>query len=102
MTTQSWLVAQLRSELNPTHLVIDNESDSHSGPPNRETHFKVVCASAKFHGLSRVKRHQLVYGIAAEALEGGVHALALHLYSADEWSARSDAVPASPKCLGGE
>ncbi|HET8704971.1 MAG TPA: BolA family transcriptional regulator, partial [Pseudomonadales bacterium] len=35
-----------------------------------------------------------------EALAQGLHALAIHTYTPEEWSAVG-AVPASPKCAGG-
>lgn len=91
---------KLLAGFDPVHLDISNESHMHSVPENSETHFKVVMASAAFDAKRRVARHQAVYAALAEELAGPVHALALHLFSPDEWQA-SSAVPASPQCLGG-
>ncbi|MDY6828220.1 MAG: BolA family transcriptional regulator, partial [Pseudomonadota bacterium] len=44
---------------------------------------------------------QSVYAALAGPLSSGVHALALHTYSPEEWAARSGAAPSSPPCLGG-
>jgi BolA protein len=65
-----------------------------------ESHYKAVVVSEQFEGLSRLKRHQHVYGTLGE-LMGEFHALALHTYTAQEWQA-SNAVPASPTCAGGD
>ena len=86
----------LGSELQPSELSIVNESHMHSGPAT-ESHFKLVCVSEAFIGLSRVKRHQSVYALLDAEFEAGMHALALHLYSPDEWRARQ-VVQDSPLC----
>lgn len=79
---------------------VENESHMHSVPPNSETHFKVTLVSGAFEGQGKVKRHQAIYRVLADELAGGVHALALHLYTPEEWAA-VDAAPASPNCMGG-
>lgn len=86
------------SVLNPIHMSIENESHMHSVPENSETHFKVVLVSSAFEGLRAVKRHQEVYKILIDELSAGVHALAMHLYTEDEWQGVS---PDSPNCVGG-
>ncbi len=91
---------KVRQGLNVSHLVIENESHMHSGPAT-DSHFKLVVVSDSFAGKRPVARHQLVYGLLADELAGPVHALALHLYTPQEWEAQSDAVPASPTCRGG-
>ena len=85
--------------LTPDFLQIINESHLHSGPAT-DSHFKVTLVSSAFDGVRTVARHQKVYGILAEELQGPVHALALHLYSPEEWRSMEQ-VPASPNCLGG-
>ena len=72
----------------------------HNVPANSETHFKVVAVSDQFEGKRSVARHQMIYKLVAEELEGPVHALALHTYTPQEWSEKQEA-PASPNCLGG-
>jgi BolA protein len=37
----------------------------------------------------------------AEELAGGVHALALHTMTPEEWFAKGGQAPESPPCLGG-
>jgi stress-induced morphogen len=101
MNVQSEIEHRLSTELEPEHLEVVNESHMHSVPPNSETHFKVVAVSAAFDGKRKVARHQQVYAIVAEQLQGPVHALALHTYTPTEWSERQQDAPDSPDCLGG-
>ncbi|MFT4823855.1 MAG: BolA protein [Halioglobus sp.] len=100
MIVQSEIESRLKTELSPTYLDVDNESHQHSVPENSETHFRVVIASEQFDGRRSVARHQLVYKVLADQLEGPVHALALHTYTPAEWAAR-EVAPPSPACLGG-
>ncbi|MFK8048215.1 MAG: BolA family protein [Halioglobus sp.] len=100
MIVQSEIEDRLKAELAPTYLEVDNESHQHSVPENSETHFRVVIVSEQFEGRRSVARHQLVYKVLADQLQGPVHALALHTYSPGEWAER-DFAPDSPACLGG-
>lgn len=89
----------VNDQFDVSHFELINESHLHSGT-NPETHFKLVLASGDFEGLSKVKRHQAVYGLTGELMAQGLHALALHLYTPEEWAETSQA-PASPNCMGG-
>ncbi|MAY15038.1 MULTISPECIES: BolA family protein [Thalassolituus] len=97
MNTADSIAAKL-AVLSPLHLDILNESHMHAGPAT-ESHFKLVVVSAEFDGKRPVARHQRVYQLLAEELAGPVHALALHLYSPQEW--QDATVPPSPQCQGG-
>lgn len=98
LNLQTSLEMKLTEALQPLHLEVVNESHMHNVPPNSQTHFKVVVVSQAFAGKRPVQRHQLVYGVVADELRNGVHALALHTYLPDEWQGRA---PSSPDCLGG-
>ncbi len=74
---------------------VDNESHGHQVPQGSETHFKVCVVDAAFEGMNRVRRHQLIYQLLAEELTQGVHALALHLHTPQEWQGQA---PQSPPC----
>lgn len=89
------------SALDPVHLEVVNESHMHSVPANSETHFRVTVVSDRFEGQLPVARHRLVNGILRDELASGVHALALHTRTPDEWFEQGGAVPDSPPCLGG-
>src|SRR5690554_507285 len=103
MKMQNAIEAKLNEAFNVSILQVENESHKHSVPPNSETHFKVTMVSPAFAGQMKVKRHQAIYQVLSEELEmaGGVHALALHLYSPEEWEATGQVAPTSPNCMGG-
>jgi len=90
----------LESAIQPTFLDLSNESHGHRVPKGSETHFRAVIVSDAFEGLSRVKRHQLVYQAAADALASGVHALAMQCFTPDEWSNAPERL-VSPACHSG-
>ena len=94
------IITKLTSTFEPMHIQVLNESYMHSVPVGSETHFKVILAANNFVGKRQVQRHQAIYACLAEELKSGVHALALHTFSPDEWLS-SGIVPASPQCLGG-
>jgi BolA protein len=91
---------KLADQFQPEVLQVTNESYMHSVPAGSETHFKVVLVTAQFAGKRQLQRHQAIYAVLAEELAGPIHALALHTYSADEWSQSQGQAPDSPKCLG--
>lgn len=96
---QSLIQRKLDEAFQPTFLQVENESHKHSVPPGSESHFKLVIVSTHFIGKRPVQRQQAVYAVLAEALAAGVHALAMHTYTPEEWSSAN--VPASPECMGG-
>lgn len=91
----------LLNTLNPIRLEISNDSHLHGNPPESGTHFKVIVVSDAFTGLTKVKRHQLVYATCAELLQNPIHALAMHLYSPAETNGLT-AAPDSISCGGGD
>ncbi len=101
MTTQTAIEQKLTARLHPLHLEVVNESHMHSVPADSETHFNVTVVAEAFAGQSLVARHRLVNEALAEELGGGVHALALHTMTPEEWFERGGESAASPACLGG-
>ncbi|MGM8932687.1 BolA family protein [Salinicola halophyticus] len=100
MSVQARIEEKLET-LEPVSVTVENESHMHHVPPDSETHFKVTLVSDQFEGLMPVKRHQLIYSLLADELAGPVHALALHLYTPQQWAARGEVRPDSPNCRGG-
>ena len=101
VAVQATIQSKLDTGLNLSHLEVINESHMHSVPPNSETHFKVVAVTQDFAGKRSVARHQMIYRLLDEELQGPVHALALHTYTPEEWQERQQQAPDSPNCLGG-
>ena len=98
-SVQRTIQDKIKVSFSPLICEVLNESSSHNVPKDSETHFKITMVSSQFEGVARVKRHQLVYKALDVELKSGVHALALHLFTPEEWKGSS---PESPKCLGGE
>jgi BolA protein len=101
MIVQQEIERRLQQHYDSGHVEVANESHMHSVPENSETHFRVVIVSDAFVGQRKVARHQQIYSLLADQLEGPVHALALHTYTPDEWQQRHGEAPESPDCLGG-
>ena len=98
---QDRIEEKLAAALRPAHLEVVNESGNHNVPDGAETHFKVVVVAGAFEGERLLARHRRVNQTLAAELAGGVHALAIHTYTADEWRQRFGEAPMSPPCLGG-
>ena len=90
---------KLSAALSPLHLEVEDESSGHNVPPGAASHFRVVAVAAVFAGESSVARHRRVYAALAQELAEGLHALALHTYTPQEWQAQGGA-PLSPPCRG--
>ena len=95
MSVADRITEKVQQALKPLHVQLENESHMHSGP-RTDSHFKLVVVAPQFQGMSKVKRHQQLYSLLSAELGGPVHALALHLYTPEEW--QQAAVPASPLC----
>jgi acid stress-induced BolA-like protein IbaG/YrbA len=68
----------IRAGLEVTHLQVSGDG----------AHFEAVVVSPAFAGLSRVRRHQLVYGTLGQRMGGEIHALSMQTLTPDEWAAR--------------
>lgn len=99
-TVQASIESRLKADLKPSVLVVENESHMHGGSAT-ESHYRVTVVSDSFVSMTRVQRHQHAYKLLAAELERGVHALALHLYTASEWKENNKTSPLSPDCRGG-
>lgn len=100
MSVQESIQAKLSEALQPSMLEVANESHMHGGPAT-ESHFNITAVSATFADLNLLRRHQAVYKLLQSELAGGVHALAMHLYTDQEWQQRQGSAPMSPDCRGG-
>lgn len=94
--------SKLKAELQPTYLEVINESHQHRVAPGSETHFKIVVVSEQFGAKNAVARHRIIYRLLQEEMQNGLHALALHTYTSQEWSQLQGSVPDSPPCAGAD
>lgn len=91
---------------NLIHYEVINESNQHSGPPHRESHFKITAVAPWLKNnndinsgkMMLVGRHRFVNTILQDEIANGVHALSLHLFTQDEFEKTNGAVPISPGC----
>mgnify|MGYP006225818277 CR=1 FL=1 len=100
-STQQTIQQKLQQALSPIHLEVINESHMHNVPEGSESHFKVVVVSEAFAGKKLIARHRQVNQVLSEELAGGIHALALHTMTPEDWFNRGGTVADSPPCLGG-
>ncbi|HEX4152970.1 MAG TPA: BolA/IbaG family iron-sulfur metabolism protein [Steroidobacteraceae bacterium] len=52
-------------------------------------HFEALVIAEKFSGLRAIQRHQLVYSTLGGAMGGEIHALALKVYTPEEYAAQT-------------
>jgi len=91
----------LITALNPLHIDVIDESHSHNVPEDAQSHFKVTVVSDQFTGKMLVARHRMINQLLADEFEKGLHALALHTMTPEEWFEKGGSIPDSPPCLGG-
>ena len=101
MNVQETIENKITEALSPSYLTVINESYMHSVPPGSESHFKLVVVTDSFHGVPRVRRHQIVNGILSDELAGPLHALSMETLTPEEWERKGGVVRESPDCLGG-
>jgi BolA protein len=92
---------QLIESFFPIHIEVIDESHSHNVPEGSESHFKVTVVSEQFTGKPLIKRHREINTALKQEFDQGIHALALHTMTPEEWFAKGGASPESPPCLGG-
>ncbi|RQR58111.1 BolA family transcriptional regulator [Burkholderia sp. Bp9126] len=83
--------ARLTAALAPASLTVRDDSAGHAGHAGAAAggHFTVTIVSAAFAGKPRVARHRLVYDALADAMQRGIHALAIVAYTPEEFDASS-------------
>jgi BolA family transcriptional regulator, general stress-responsive regulator len=91
----------LRATFDPMHMEVVDESHMHSVPAGAESHFRILVVSESFTDQPLVARHRQLNRALSAELAGGLHALALHTWTPEEWFAKGGQVPESPPCQGG-
>lgn len=83
MTRQERIRDTLAQALQPSYLLVVNESLKHKGHAGDdgtgETHFRVEVVSDHFKSLSRVACQRMVYDLLDQEFKRGLHALSLKL-----------------------
>ncbi|RQV10398.1 BolA family transcriptional regulator [Burkholderia cenocepacia] len=83
--------ARLTASLAPLSLTVRDDSAQHAGHAGAASggHFTATIVSSAFAGKSRVARHRLVYDALADAMQRGIHALAIVAYTPEEFNESS-------------
>ena len=85
---------RLEQCLQPEALRITDVSHEHRGhpgvPPEGGSHFVVDIVSVRFRGRSRVERHRMIHAALADAFAAGLHALAIHARTPEEFPGTGD------------
>lgn len=74
--------ACLQAALNPTYLVIEDESHRHVGHPGNQGgggHFVVHIAAPIFAGKKLLECHRLIYQALGDAMGSSIHALRIDI-----------------------
>lgn len=90
----------LAHDLTPLHLELLDETTQHNVPADSESHFKLLVVSDRFDGLQLVARHRLINSLVSIEFASGLHALAIHAWTPEEWFLKGGQAPDSPPCLG--
>ncbi|BAO45268.1 BolA family protein [Thiolapillus brandeum] len=101
MNRKAIIEDKLRSALAPLHLEVEDETRNHSVPEDAQSHYRVVAVSEVFQGKPLIQRHRIINKALEAELAGGIHALALHTMTPEEWFNKGGEAPQSPPCLGG-
>lgn len=102
MNVQQSIEKKIREALVPMHLEVVNESHMHNVPEGAQSHFKLVIVSDRFEGELLIKRHRRVNSLLQGEFESGLHAMALHTMTPEEWFQKGGTAPDSPECMGGK
>jgi BolA family transcriptional regulator, general stress-responsive regulator len=80
--------ARLAAALAPVEsIAVRDDSAQHAGHAGAASggHYSVTIVAAAFAGKPRVARHRLVYDALADAMQRGIHALAITAYTPQEF-----------------
>jgi acid stress-induced BolA-like protein IbaG/YrbA len=76
MTTPDYIKRAIEAGLACEQVDVDGDGQ----------HFQALIVSSAFEGLSRVKRHQLVYGALGDRMRAEIHALSMQTLTPAERS----------------
>jgi BolA protein len=82
--------SRLRAALAPVEsIAVRDDSARHAGHAGAAAggHYSVTIVAAAFAGKARVARHRMVYDALAEAMQRGIHALAITALTPEEAAA---------------
>ncbi|MEX3945362.1 BolA family protein [Paraburkholderia sp. BR10937] len=80
---------RLTAALAPVSIDVRDDSAQHAGHAGAAAggHYHVTIVAGAFAGKARVARHRMVYDALAEAMQRGIHALAITALTPEEAAA---------------
>ena len=73
----------ITTSLTPTHLEIEDQSESHKGHrgthDNGETHYQITISTPFFNGKTRVECHRKINTLLKDEFQTGLHALSIKI-----------------------
>ncbi|WP_321964690.1 BolA family protein [Paraburkholderia sp. J7] len=80
---------RLTAALAPVSIEVRDDSAQHAGHAGASAggHYHVTIVAPAFAGKARVARHRMVYDALAEAMQRGIHALAITALTPEEAAA---------------
>jgi BolA protein len=86
--TRTQIEDKLRRALDPVELDVIDQSAAHAGHAGAASgggHYRVICVSDAFEGMSQVQRQRRVYEILADEMRASIHALSMTCLSRSEY-----------------
>ena len=85
------LIEMMRKQLaplDPVKLDITDQSDLHAGHAGAQGggHYQMTIVSPRFADKRTIERHRMVYDALADAMQRGIHALAITAYTPEEFN----------------
>lgn len=81
MDRKERIISLLTKEFQPSFMELRDDSAKHAGhsgaSPGGETHYELVIISEKFKEMTKIRRHQAIYGILDGEFKNGLHALSI-------------------------
>jgi BolA family transcriptional regulator, general stress-responsive regulator len=84
--------ARITAALAPVDsIAVRDDSALHAGHAGASAggHYAVTIVAGAFAGKARVARHRMVYDALADAMQRGIHALAITAYTPEEFNLQS-------------
>ena len=81
----------------PIHIRLDDISYQHAAGPGAESHFYLELVSVEFSKQSLLARQRQVNTV-LKPLAGSYHALAMRLYTPEEWQQLKGEPQPAPQC----
>lgn len=86
-TRDQKLKRRLEEAFSPAELLVKDQSQlhvGHEGAREGKGHFDLMIVSTKFDGVSRVRRHQMIYDALSDLIESDIHALRIRAFTPAE------------------